>query len=275
MDIAEKAFRLKQDFDEVKIAGEAIGYNNGFNEGKQEGIIEGEGIGYNNGFAEGEVAGIDIGKAERDSWFWDTFQDYGNRTCYSGAFLGWTDDMFYPKYDITLGQLAGTTLNSGSAFAQAKITNIKRRLDDCNVSIKFQSLGTQSMFLGCQTEELPLFDCTGAQWISLVSMFQGCTTRNANFKNGIFQYINNPFNNCPNLEEITMEGCRITSNGYNNLRFDSCPKLTEKSFENVFNVLDDITGTGKVCVITLGATHLANISETTKQIATNKGWTLA
>lgn len=207
--------------------------------------------------------------------FWDNFQQNGARTCYCGAFLGWTDDMFYPKYDIILGQVPGTSLNSNSAFVKATIKNLKTRLKECGVKIWLQSLGTQTMFLGCETEELPEFDCTGSQWISWVTMFQSCTTRNVNMKNGTFHYINDPFNNCPNLEEITMEGCRISPNGFNKLKFDLCPNLTEKSFENVFNALDDITGTGKVCVITLGTKHLANISEATKQIATNKGWTLA
>ena len=222
---------------------------------------------YNIGFVEGRQA--------EQSDFWDKFQQKGARTCYNGAFIGWTDDMFYPKYDIVLGQLAGVSLGSAAAFVQAKIDNIKTRLEECGVKIFLRSLSVQTMFLGCQTEELPLFDCTGADWISWVSMFQGCTTRNANFKNGTFHYINDPFNNCPNLEEITLEGCRISPNGFNKLRFDLCPKLTKQSILNVFNVLDNIAGSGKVCVITLGANHLAKLTEEEKAIATEKGWTLA
>ena len=83
MDIAEKALRLKQDFDDVKAAG----------------YLEGEGKGYSLGYVNGNEQG------RTDEWheFWDNLQQNGERSQYAYAFsyTGWNDKIFNPKYHIT------------------------------------------------------------------------------------------------------------------------------------------------------------------------------
>lgn len=278
MDIAEKALRLKQDFDDVKMAGYAEGYPNGEKDGFANGYEYGKTDGYNSGVVAGKEQGIEIGveqgrQAERND-SWDRLQQNGERTCYNYTFFDWSDDMFYPKYDIILGQKSGTTVHSQGAFAYAKINNLKQRLEECGVKLTLASGTVQSMFLGCQTEELPVFDCSSAGWISWVLMFQGCTTKNLHMKNGIFHYINDPLNGCANLEDINLENCSLKGNGFNKLRLDTCPKLKPESIVNVFNALEDITSSGTARVITLGAEHLAKLTEDEKAIATEKGWSL-
>lgn len=64
-------------------------------------------------------------KAEYDA-FWDTFQNYGNRTNYLSAFSqGFPNDAYNPKYDLR-GNLSGS-------FAMSKITDTKVGLINCTV----------------------------------------------------------------------------------------------------------------------------------------------
>ena len=63
MNIAEKVLQLKQDFDDVYVAGKAAGGGSGD---------------YDQGYEDGKQAEYDT--------FWDNFQDYGNRRSYRNAF---------------------------------------------------------------------------------------------------------------------------------------------------------------------------------------------
>ncbi|MGN1113820.1 MAG: hypothetical protein ACI4RC_01705, partial [Oscillospiraceae bacterium] len=55
--------------------------------------------------------------------------------------------------------------------------------------------------------------------------------------------------------------------------FSSCP-LTVNSMVSMFENLKDLSGqTAKT--LTLGSTNLAKLTDTQKQIATNKNWNLA
>ena len=82
MNIAEKLLRLKQDFDDVH----------------------------------------EVGKNSQYEFFWDNFQQNGNRGDYSFAFCGqgWNDTTYNPKHPITC-----TTHRSNSMFQGALITDTK------------------------------------------------------------------------------------------------------------------------------------------------------
>lgn len=71
-------------------------------EGKVQQIYDkGKTDGYAEGYSVGEVDGIELGKRSEWDTFWDSFQEYGNRTNYKGAFdVGWDDNNFKPKHVI-------------------------------------------------------------------------------------------------------------------------------------------------------------------------------
>ena len=53
--------------------------------------------------AENEQKVYEAGKKSQYDEFWDTYQTNGQRTNYTYAFsgLGWTDNLYKPKYPIT------------------------------------------------------------------------------------------------------------------------------------------------------------------------------
>ena len=82
--------------------------------------------------------------------------------------------------------------------------------------------------------------------------------------------------NATNLEmcfALCDELTDITGNPNFKVSLDmSCDKLTHESLMVVINGLQTVTETQ---TLTLGSTNLAKLSDSDKQIATNKGWTLA
>lgn len=91
--------------------------------------------------------------------FWDIYQDYGNRTYYGAAFGSansahsgggdaWTDENFYPKYDIT-------GVDVSNMFCRSKITNIEERLKDCGVSWIDNTTSLYYTFAYANTSHIP------------------------------------------------------------------------------------------------------------------------
>ena len=79
--------------------------------------------------------------------------------------------------------------------------------------------------------------------------------------------ITNCFYNCTSLTTITGN-----PNFKVSLSMSSCSKLTHDSIMVVINGLQTVTSTQ---TLTLGTNNLAKLSDAEKQIATDKGWTLA
>ena len=73
--------------------------------------------------------------------------------------------------------------------------------------------------------------------------------------------------NCPNLETINGEIAAKIS-----FDLSPCTKLTHDSLMNVINSIQTVTSSK---TLTLGTTNLAKLTDAEKQIATDKGWTLA
>lgn len=90
--------------------------------GYDKGVAEGDG--YDAGYAQGEADGR---KAEHDE-FWDSYQNYGNRTDYDSAFKGifWKEQNFKPKYDIAPTGRA-TYLFGGGALARVDLTQLLKK----------------------------------------------------------------------------------------------------------------------------------------------------
>ena len=74
------------------------------------------------------------------------------------------------------------------------------------------------------------------------------------------------FNSCSALEEVHIHNLGV------NLSLSASPNLTHDCLVELINNLQTVTSTN---TLTLGSTNLAKLTDAEKQVATNKGWTLA
>ncbi|MBQ6998302.1 MAG: hypothetical protein IJN62_00745 [Clostridia bacterium] len=80
------------------------------------------------------------------------------------------------------------------------------------------------------------------------------------------------FSNCPNLEEIRIEGTIGK-----NVSFYNSPLLTYETLMSIINALKDYSEdtSGTVYTCSIGSANLEKLAEEEQQIATDKGWTLS
>ena len=220
--------------------------------------------------AENEPRVFEAGKKSQYDLFWDGLQVNGTRNLYPNTFCHWTDEMFYPKYDIIYGS------QSSGLFWYSKIKNIKKRLEECGVTIHWNHTSLQSCFNECTTEEIPILDFSGLSSNSSVSMqytfYHATNLKKVHIKNAKLAYFQYPFYSCKALEEIVLENVVFMAISVNGLSLSASTKLTKDSLLAVLNALEQTTSSPK---ITLGATNLAKLTDAEKAIATDKGWTLA
>lgn len=79
-------------------------------------------------------------------------------------------------------------------------------------------------------------------------------------------YADSMFSGCSALEEVHIHNLGA------NLSLSDSPKLTHDCLVELINNLQTVTSTK---TLTLGSTNLAKLTDAEKQVATNKGWTLA
>lgn len=82
--------------------------------------------------------------------------------------------------------------------------------------------------------------------------------------------LNNIFNACSKLENITFEGTIPRT-----ISFNTCSKLTKESLDSIITALKDYSGTTTTATLTLHATAKAKLTETDIATITQKGWSLA
>ena len=188
-------------------------------------------------------------KAEYDS-FWDAFQDYGKRGYYpyafhggaSDCFYGWNDASFKPKYDIIFTDHQQATT---SVFEYSPITNIKKSLEDCGVTIDCsKATWLNAPFRYARTEYLPPIDvssCTDLK-MSFYAMtnLKALEIRNlkadCNFDRAITF--------CYALEHLSITGTIGTGSGGNSsINLQHSTKLTKESLLNVIDCLKDFNET--------------------------------
>lgn len=131
-------------------------------------------------------------------------------------------------------------------------------------------------FSGCQSlKSLVLPDGFGQNAQIFVWNFAGCfynckMLESLHLPSGFGQNatgLQNCFSECISLKTITGN-----PNFKVSLNLSSCSKLTHDSIMVVINGLQTVTTKQ---TLTLGSTNLAKLTEADKQIATDKGWTLA
>ncbi len=221
-------------------------------------------IKYNEGHADGV-------KSEYDR-FWDSYQQNGNLTNYSGAFYGagWNNETFKPKYDI---KPSGSDSFS-SIFRDTSITgNLKVILEDLGVVLDTSSATSLSYtFYNNLFESLPLIDMSNSKASAYV------VARNSNLKRLEIKVskttaYNNVFSKDTALEELYITGT-IGKNGFS---VSDSPKLTYDSLMGIINALYDYSEdtSGTTWKVTLGATNKGKLTDEELQIAYSKNWAVA
>lgn len=179
--------------------------------------------------------------------FWDSYQEYGEKTDYTSAFgnIGWIDKLFNPKYPI------GSPSKYSQLFRFSHITKINQDLD-----LTKMTNGT-----------LVFNSCT-----KLIKIQKIITNENVTYTNW--------FDYCNDLENITFEGTIGKS-----ISFYHSPKLSKASILNIFSVLLS-TVTGQTLTLSTTAVNNAfetesgladgsTSTEWTNLVATKTNWTIS
>lgn len=200
--------------------------------------------------------------------FWDIYQQNGERTNYGMAFagVGWTDENFKPKYNITATETSGL-------FQNNYITDLVKILEDCGVELDL-SKATEGVYLvnGCNNlTRLPVLDCRNRANINyfIISCPSLYSIEKVILKDDGTQAFNNySFSWLYNLEEIRFEGCIG-----NSLAIKESSKLSAASVQSIIDCLKDLTGQTQQ-TLTLHATVGANMTDAQKAAITAKNWQL-
>lgn len=183
-------------------------------------------------------------KSEYDA-FWDSYQDYGNRTDCSNLFSGpgWNDETFKPKYDISTIQIGYMF------FARSKIS------DFISILPKFEiKNSSQYAFYQCKSVthlgEITLND-------EMYGTFQGCELLKTidkliiNWANTKGTNHNSTFNQCSELRNIVIEG-----EFRGNVSFQYSKKLTKASITSIVNAISNEVS-GKTLTLSKSAVDTA------------------
>ena len=194
------------------------------------------------------------GKKDEYDKFWDSFQNYGNRTGYQSGFAGkgWNDKTFKPKYDIApIGNL-------GSAFQETELKDLAGALNECGVVLDTSQATTLTnlFYYSYLLITIPTIDSRGSTESNVFSKtFSTCrklkTIEKLILKEDGSQIFSSTFSNCLELENIVIEGT-IGQNGFN---VKDSKNLTVASLLSILTALskDSSIATGKS--ITFSTVH--------------------
>ena len=214
------------------------------------------------------VGGSDIIDSYKDL-FWDTYQDYGNRTNYRNAFTaGWSDATFRPKYDIIISARGAMTMFDGSP-----IQDVKGALEKQGVTLDTsKATDVAQMCRASKVVHLPFLDFSNAAAANqvfydskdletIVGIHCSETTKiAANDSQGAFI-------GCTKLRHCIFSGTYISY-----LSLKECP-LDKESILSVFDILSP-DASGKYAAFSLAAVNTAfETSEGAADGSTSVEWT--
>ncbi len=204
--------------------------------------------------------------AEYDA-FWDSYQNYGNRTNYIYAFAGHGWRRLKPKYPILFGKEYNDTNNTFVEFGRdATNENEWINLDDFAKTDFSQATAAVGTFNS---------SCFNTVRVDFNNVLQGSSCFNyARIKNLYIRLSEKcttayqMFTNMSYTENII-----FTEDSVLNYSFDfrQSTKLTHDSLMSIINALKDGVS-GLTC--SLGAANLAKLTDGEKNIALSKGWVL-
>ena len=145
-----------------------------------------------------------------------------------------------------------------SHFNTAKVTNISGMFNRC---AKLTSLDLSHFDTSNVTDMSYLFgSCSSLTSLNL----SGWNASNVTYSERMFY-------NCTSLETINCDGLKLPNINLNNIRLNTCQKLTVDSIVGLLNALPTTTNGYS---FQIGQTNIDKLSEDQKAIAKNKGWIL-
>lgn len=281
MSIEEKLTTIAENQQRVYNAGYESGYSDGgsggsydlgWSEGYTQGYAEGEENGWGSGYSIGLDEGNEEGKQAQENAFWDTYQQNGTRTDYQGAFggLGWTNEMFKPKYNMQPTSAYYMFRRSGISGDLVEI------LENLGVTLDFSEC-TSALELFSNTYNLTRVGVLDFSKISGSAIGNCFAWSGVKTIDKVIVTPNTRLDNFPGaaqqLESITFEGT-IAKPG---LDMTYCTKLSKASIISIINALSTTTSG---LSITLSKTAVTNAfgsttaSEWTTLVGTKSNWTI-
>lgn len=211
-------------------------------------------------------------KAEHDE-FWEQYQQRGKLLSYHYAFagVGWSDETFYPKYDIKPSwSVVGT-------FMYCAITDLEARLKECGVVLDTSDNANYSgTFAYSKITVLP--EIVFSSFSTVISeTFSNCTSlhtiRKIILKDGFNVSMPSAFDNCVALENVVFEGVipKIVS-------FAQSVKLSKASITSIIEHLST-TASGQTATFSKTAVETAfgsvESAEWQSLIAPKSNWTIS
>ena len=234
--------------------------------------------------AQNEQRVYEAGSRSEYDRFWDSFQNYGNRTDYSWAFRHVSDYCAQPKYKV---QNLASNSKVGCMFQLSKITKLESKYFDLSSITSITDEQSQQMyavFNNCselvEIEDIgiPAMDYS-ATWYYCPKLETIAVVRCASGKK--FDSTYKPFYGCTALKNVTFFGLLDTDG----LTLQYSPDLTKASIESVIGVLSTSTSGLKVTLskaavnkafeTSSGANNGVNSSEWKSLIATKSNWTIS
>lgn len=212
------------------------------------------------------------GKDQQRNDFWDSVQDFGNRTDYEYSFAGksWTSDNFYPKYDMIIGT---NTDNFRQMFYHSSELNIDlaERLEECGVVLDTSGAKTfYNTFRNAAITRLPVLNSQNTS--ELYATFGGgwlVTIDKLILKSDGTQSFTSTFYGCTSLKNIVVEGTIG-----NDFDIHWSP-LTKASFTSIVNALSG-TAEGKTVSFSQAAKEAVFTEEEwAALIGAKSNWTIA
>lgn len=193
-------------------------------------IAENEPKVYNAGYNQGVY---DSGYNAHEKDFWDSYQNYGNRTKYEYAFYGegWNDVTLVPRYSMK-------PTDASRMFAYSQLNcDLPSYLTELGITLDFsKAAATDRCFAYAYFTHIGEVNTTSAH--NLRYMFYRCeqleTIDKLILKSDGTQNLGYAFNHCPNLKNITVEGA---IGGTTNFDIAQSTMLTKESITSIINAV--------------------------------------
>jgi hypothetical protein len=219
--------------------------------------------------AENEEKVFEAGRKAEYDFFWDNFQDNGNRTLYNYGFashFGWNEENLKPKYNVVPKE-------ANYIFYGFRFPSLNPFFKDRGIKLDFGNCTNMSAaFIATQLIEIDEVNLSSAGG-NLANVFSGNTKLKKIGKLIVApttKFATTSFNGCSALEEVGFEGEIV-----NSIHFGQCRSLTHDGIMNIVDALETKTN-GATATLTLGSYNLPKLSTTEKAIITDeKGWSLA
>jgi len=213
------------------------------------------------------------GKAKELCDFWEDLQASGNRVNYDRAFAGWTSQMsgyFTPKYSMT-------PTNAYMMFANnTALTDLVQKFSELNISFDTSNCTYFSNFLFSSTiTHVGIISTLSIA--SIASAFSHATLLQTIdkliLKQDGTQILNNTFDNCTELTQITIDGTIGQ-----NVNFKWSTKLNAQSINSIITHLSDTSVDMTLTLPTTARSNYDSIYGTGSFdtfIASKSNWTIS